>query len=151
MSEAIGISPASENDIPALCDLLGVLFAQEKEFSPDRERQMRGLAAIIAAPESGLIITARYSRRIVGMVVLLFSCSTALGGRVAWLEDLVVMPEFRDKGLGSALIEQAVDSARQSGCLRITLLTDHDNLRGQDFYRRHGFERSTMIPLRRFL
>jgi GNAT superfamily N-acetyltransferase len=82
------------------------------------------------------------------MVSLLWSTSTALGGPVAWLEDLVVAPDRRGQGLGRALLAAAIDQARQRGLLRITLLTDHDNLPAQTLYASAGFVPSTMMPMR---
>jgi ribosomal protein S18 acetylase RimI-like enzyme len=61
---------------------------------------------------------------ILGMVSLLFTISTAEGGKAAWLEDLVVRPEQRQRGLGTRLLRAAVDWARKEGLTRITLLTD---------------------------
>lgn len=148
MIDTLEIMPATANDIPALCDLLAVLFAQEAEFTPDRDRQRSGLQAILDAPERGTILTARCGQSLVGMTGLLFTVSTALGGKVALLEDLVVMPEHRGQGIGSALLERAIELAGQNACRRITLLTDGDNLSAQKFYRRHGFEPSAMLPLR---
>jgi len=74
--------------------------------------------------------------------------STALGGRVALLEDMVVRPDARGRGAGSLLLRAAVEFARAAGCLRITLLTDADNAAAQRFYARHGFGQSAMIPMR---
>jgi hypothetical protein len=34
----MNVSLASDDDLPALCELLGILFAQEAEFRPDAER-----------------------------------------------------------------------------------------------------------------
>ncbi|MDO3378556.1 GNAT family N-acetyltransferase [Geoalkalibacter halelectricus] len=142
------ILPASEEDLSQLGELLNLLFTQEADFTPDEAAQRRGLALILAHPEQGQILVAREADRVLGMVNLLYTLSTALGGRVALLEDMVVHPEARGRGLGAALLEQAVAVARQQGCLRITLLTDADNQAAQRFYRRHGFELSTMVPMR---
>jgi ribosomal protein S18 acetylase RimI-like enzyme len=140
---------ASPADIPALCDLLAMLFSQEAEFKPDTDAQTRGLGKIISAPNIGRILLAEQSCQVVGMVNLLFTVSTALGERVAILEDLVLLPNVRRQGIGSALIEAAFAQALSDGCHRITLLTDHDNLAGQSFYRKHGFESSSMTPMRK--
>lgn len=142
------IRPATPADIPALCQLLDQLFAQEAEFSPERTAQQRGLAAIIGDPAVGTILVAVAAGRIVAMVNLLYTVSTALGERVALLEDMVVDGDARGAGTGSALLEHAIAHARASGCRRITLLTDADNLAAQRFYHRHGFGRSPMIALR---
>lgn len=142
------ITLATPSDIPALCELLEVLFTQEAEFQPDRQVQGRGLADIIGNPQAGHILVARRDGQVVGMVGLLYTISTALGGRVAWMEDLVVAPPARNAGLGSLLLRRALECARDNGCLRVTLLTDRDNLPAQRFYQRHGFNLSAMIPMR---
>ena len=65
------ISPATLSDIPALCDLLAILFTQEADFKPDRAAQSRGLTRIINNPGIGLIVVARQDSRVVAMVNLL--------------------------------------------------------------------------------
>lgn len=103
---------------------------------------------IIGQPSLGRIVVARRNDRITGMANLLFTVSTALGGRVAILEDLIVRPEFRSHGIGTRLLRASLGLARESGCLRVTLLTDADNESAIRLYRRFQFEQSPMIPLR---
>ena len=142
------INLATVSDTPALSALLSILFTQEAEFQPDTVAQQRGLNAILSDPALGEILVARQNGQIVGMVNVLYSISTALGARVALLEDMVVAPAMRGSGLGSQLIAAAIKHAKQRGCLRITLLTDADNYAAQAFYQKQGFEKSSMIPLR---
>jgi GNAT superfamily N-acetyltransferase len=145
------ITPAGQDDIPALCDLLGVLFSQEAEFTPDRRAQATGLGRIIDNPAIGHILVARENGVPVAMVNLLYTVSTALGARVAMLEDMIVHPGAQGRGVGSRLLAYAIGFAADAGCRRITLLTDATNLAAQRFYTRHGFGYSTMIPMRRAL
>lgn len=143
------IEPATPDDIPRLCELLTLLFTQEAEFSPDTSKQAAGLRQIIESPSVGAILAARDGSSIVGMVNVLFTVSTALGTRAALLEDVIVDPARRGQGLGGQLIEAAIAFARDAGCRRITLTTDADNVDAHRFYRRHGFEASTMLTMRR--
>ena len=145
------LTTATEADIPALSDLLSILFTQEAEFKPDDDAQRRGLSMIIRNPHSGAILVAREGEQVVAMVNLLFTVSTALGERVALLEDMVVAPAARGAGVGSALLEHALAYAQQQGARRVTLLTDHDNTAAQQFYAKAGFSRSPMVPMRRQL
>ena len=145
------LSEATFDDIPELTDLLTLLFTQEVEFESDPDKQGKGLRQIIGNPEIGRILILRDENFLIGMVSLLFTVSTALGGRVAILEDLIVHPSARGKGVGSDLIRHAVDFARTNGCFRITLLTDCTNSEAIRFYRKHGFTPSGMIPLRLLL
>ncbi len=148
MSNNITISAASEQDIPALCELLDLLFSQEAEFRPDSTTQQRGLREIIFNPSIGQILVAKSNEAPVGMVNLLFSASTALGTRVAWLEDLIVHPNWRMQGIGSKLLQTALDYCLSKNVQRITLLTDADNLAAQRFYRTQGFYYSSMVAMR---
>lgn len=145
------IRAATVDDIPALTEMLTVLFSQEAEFTPDPAAQARGLRRIISEPAVGLILIATEGEQALGMVNLLFTVSTALGERVALLEDMVIMPTARSAGLGARLLGEAVAAARDAGCRRITLLTDHDNLGAQRFYARQGFAPSSMLPMRLYL
>ena len=144
----IFVRPATMADLPELGELLTLLFTQEADFQPDRARQESGLRLILTQPEVGLILCAAAGTRLAGMVSLLFTVSTAEGGRAAWLEDMIVRPEFRDQGVGKSLLQAAIAAGQASGCTRITLLTDADNAPAMRFYGRAGFKRSAMVPLR---
>jgi GNAT superfamily N-acetyltransferase len=139
---------ATARDVPGLCGLLAVLFAQEAEFRPDAAAQARGLSMILDDPALGAILVACEQDRLLGMVNLLYTVSTALGCRVALLEDMVVAPGARGRGIGGHLLTTAIAHAHAAGCQRITLLTDTDNVSAQGFYRRHGFVSSPMLPMR---
>ncbi len=84
------ISIASINDLPVLAELLNDLFSQDIEFTPNLAKQKMGLEKIINNPEIGEILVIKVDNQILGMVSLLYSISTALGGRVAVLEDMVI-------------------------------------------------------------
>ena len=142
------IEKATPADIPALSELLSALFSQEAEFTPNSEAQAKGLNQIIRNPEVGAVLVAREGGQVVGMVNLLFTVSTALGGQVALLEDMVVSSQARGAGVGSELLDQAISFARAQGCKRITLLTDRENESAQRFYGKKGFVVSCMVPMR---
>jgi ribosomal protein S18 acetylase RimI-like enzyme len=142
------IEMATTSDIPTLCTLLDYLFSQEIEFKPNHETQSRGLEMILNNNNIGNIFVAKKNKTIVGMVILLYTVSTALGEQVVLLEDMVVSPNERELGIGSKLLDHAVKYATEKGCKRITLLTDKMNIRAQKFYKQHKFNRSSMIPFR---
>ncbi len=148
MSEKVTIEPATEADLDELSELLGELFSEESDFRPNKDKQLRGLRLIFEQPNRGRVFVLRRDRAIVGMINLLFTISTAEGGFVILLEDLVVHRTYRDHGYGSDLLNYAINFARQKNFLRITLLTDRPEIRSQNFFRRHGFHDSSMMPMR---
>jgi GNAT superfamily N-acetyltransferase len=144
----VAIEPAIAEDLDELSGLLGELFSEESDFRPNKEKQLRGLRLIFEQPNRGRVFVLRRDRLIVGMINLLFTISTAEGGFVILLEDLVIHKEYRGHGYGSMLLDYAIEFARQKNFKRITLLTDRPELRSQSFFRKHGFYESPMLPMR---
>jgi GNAT superfamily N-acetyltransferase len=145
---SLELGAARHDELPQLVALLGMLFAQEAEFAPDPAKQARALAKILPDETVGRVYVAREGGRVVAMASLLFSISTAEGGRAATFEDLIVRPEARGRGVGTALLRFVIDEARRQGVLRLTLLTDGENRRAQALYSRCGFRPSGMLPMR---
>jgi GNAT superfamily N-acetyltransferase len=151
VSEKIVIEPATEADLDELSEMLGDLFSHESDFRPNKDKQLRGLRLIFEQPNRGRVFVLRRDGVIVGMINLLFTISTAEGGFVILLEDLVIHKKFQGKGYGARLLQHAIDFARQKNFLRITLLTDRPENVAQEFFRKHGFQESSMIPMRLLL
>lgn len=145
---SVDLGPARAADIAQLIDLLGILFTQEAELAPDPEKQRRALEMILADPSRARIYVAREGGKVIAMAALHFTTSTAEGGRVAGLEDCVVHPDHRGKGVGEKLLGYVLDQARQEGALRVMLLTDGDNVTAQALYRKLGFAPSSMLAMR---
>jgi len=142
------LDEAMFSDIPQLCELLAILFGQEVEFRPDPAKQEAALSLLINNPQRGRVFVIRDGSTLAGMVSVQVVISTACGGDVLLLEDLIVRPEYRNKGLGSVIMDNVVLFAKQHGYRRITLLTDRVNAGAQRFYKRHGFTSSDMVPYR---
>ena len=148
--ENLRVESATLDDLPELADLLFDLFSEEADFTPDREKQLRGLRLILEQPSRGRIFVLRGPQRIIGMINLLITISTAEGGFVLLLEDLVIHRDHRGQGYGARLLEHAEEFAKSKSFVRITLLTDLPNEPVKRFYLRHGFVESGMIPMRRY-
>jgi len=150
MNEVV-IEAGTLEDLPEMTDLLVDLFTQEQDFVPNRVKQMRGLRLLLEEPSRGRIFVLRQNGRIVSMINLLFTISTAEGGFVVLLEDVIVHSEHRGEGFGDRLLRYAIQYAREKGFLRITLLTDRSNEETQRFFKERGFFISNMIPMRMLL
>lgn len=142
------IEPAIVEDLPELAELLADLFTRESDFRPDQVKQLRGLRMILEQPNKGRIFVLRSFDKIVGMINLLFTISTAEGGAVIILEDLIICQEHRNHGYGAQLLAYALDFARQKDFQRITLLTDRLDEPAKQFFQRYGFRVSGMVPMR---
>lgn len=57
------------------------------------------------------------------------------------LNDLYVEQDFRESGIGTALLETAINFARQNGATFVELSTTVDNYTAQNLYEKTGFVR----------
>ncbi len=140
---------AGSADLDAMADLLGELFTLEADFTPDRAKQFAALRWILDHPAHGRLFVARDGDRVVGMANALISISTAEGGPVLILEDVILAASHRGGGHGRQLVEHVLGWAAGEGMHRVTLLADKDNQAALDFYAKLGFEESAMV-VRRF-
>ncbi len=145
------VEPATIEDLPALAELVMNLFGASGDFKPDRTVQERGLQLILEQPNRGRIFIVRNQNQIFGMVNLLFTISTACGGFVILMEDVVIHPDHRGQGYGTLLLDYAAEFAKKKHFKRITLLTDRISAESQEFFKQRGFEYSNMIPMRRII
>jgi ribosomal protein S18 acetylase RimI-like enzyme len=68
------------------------------------------------------------------MVSLLYTVSTALGGTVALLEDMIVASPYQNQGAGKALLNHALAFPQNQKIKRVALLTDKTNTKAQRLY-----------------
>ena len=84
------IRRARPSDVPSMCGLLYELFSLETDFEPAPETQEKGISALIKARNSALVLVAEKGGEVLGMCSVQVLISTAEGGRVGLLEDLVI-------------------------------------------------------------
>ena len=141
---------ARPDDIPAMAGMLGQLFAIEADFCADPATQSKGLTSLLQSASAKAWV-ADHQGRAVGMMTLQTLVSTAEGGPVGLIEDLVVSSEWRGRGLGRRLMLTAEAWAREHGLRRLQLLADRENSPALDFYSRKGWESTRLIALRKLM
>ena len=139
---------ASADDVDAMADLLAELFALESDFQPQREKQLTGLRLILGDLSVGRLFVLRVDGRVIGMANALLTVSTAEGGRVVVLEDVIAAAGYRGRGFGRRLVGHVMAWAAANGLPRITILADKDNSPALAFYESMGFTHSAMHVLR---
>jgi GNAT superfamily N-acetyltransferase len=117
----------------------------------DGYRQFYGRAEDAAAAESflrarfdhgeSLVFLAFDGVRPVGFTQLYPSFSSVSLARIFILNDLFVVATHRRAGVGSALLQAAVDHARSLGAVRLSLNTDIGNATAQATYEARGWKR----------
>ena len=72
-------------------------------------------------------------------------CDVMPGDRVTTAHSgvlgIAVLPDYRGKGIGAALLDSALGKAKASGMSRVELTVREDNRRAISLYRKKGFRR----------
>lgn len=140
------IRRAVEADLPDVVRL----FAIPDEGNKKREDPgpplpscyREALAAIADDPNNALLV-AELDGRVAGAFHLTIIQYVAYsGGRVAQIENVIVEPELRGRGIGEAMMRWAIEESRRRGCFRVQLTTNKVRKRAHRFYERLGFTAS---------
>ena len=143
------IRQATGTDIPEMVELLRRLFAIETDFDFAPERQRRGLELLLAA-ERACVLVAENCGEVVGMATGQLLISTAEGAPSLVIEDVVVSPKHRNRGIGTGLLASLAEWGRKHGARRMQLLADRTNSPALVFYGRQGWQSTRLICLRKY-
>jgi ribosomal protein S18 acetylase RimI-like enzyme len=145
----ITIRLANPSDVLPMVNLLALLFTLEDDFVVDNGKQARGLMELLNV-DSALVLVATTlpNQQVVGMCSVQTLISTAEGGAVGLVEDLIVAPAFRRQGIAGQLLATAKSWAETRGFKRLQLLADKQNQPALDFYARQGWQTTQLIALR---
>ena len=83
-------------------------------------------------------IVAEVYQQLVGIATYYSIYSTFISKPGIWLDDLFIFPQFRNMGIGKALIQELCVIALKNGCGRIDWIVARDNENGRDFYQSMG-------------
>jgi len=138
---------ACHSDIPSLIELLKILFSIEKDFSIDEFKQQKGLEMMLDNKDHCCVMVTDINQQIVGMCTAQILVSTAEGGPVVLIEDLVVGVNNRQKGIGRNLLLAIESWAVEKGAKRLQLLADRNNTPALEFYKNMGWKSTQLISL----
>jgi GNAT superfamily N-acetyltransferase len=88
---------------------------------------------------TALVLLAFAEHRAVGLATCFFGFSTFQALPLLNIHDLAVVPEWRGKGVGRALLSAAENRAVRRGCCKLTLEVQDDNQPARWLYERFGF------------
>lgn len=129
---------ATPADLPALLPYLRA-YAQFDGLAFDEERSRRIVGALLRDPRLGRVAFIVDAARRCGYVALCYGYSIELGGRDAFVDELYIEPDSRNRGLGSLALKHACGLARADGIVALHLEVRRDNEQAQRYYARHGF------------
>lgn len=134
----IRILPATEQDVPLLLRLIQCLAEYEK-LSDEVTATEEGLReTLFGENPAAEVILAYAGVEPVGFAVYFGNYSTFLGRPGLYLEDLFVLPEWRNRGIGRRILSNLARIAVERGCGRMEWSVLDWNEPALRFYRSLG-------------
>ncbi|MEA5129393.1 MAG: GNAT family N-acetyltransferase [Proteiniphilum sp.] len=115
-------------------------------------RQLHLVDALNEHPKS-IVLLAEIDHVRCGMIVAFENFSTFSVRPMINIHDVIVLEEYRGKGVGKRLMEAIELIARERQCSRITLEVREDNVVAQRLYKKMGFGETAppMLYWRKYL
>ncbi len=131
------IRTADSDDVQAVAELVSRAYAQYVPLMDRIPAPMTDDYAALVDRRVVTVLTNDGEGDVVGVVVgVLVSW---IDGDSYYVDNIAVDPEAHGSGVGSALLEHAVEAAGISGCVRVWLYTNAVMQQNIGYYERRGF------------
>jgi GNAT superfamily N-acetyltransferase len=132
------VREAEPGDLEAMTDLVGQLGY------PSEESAVAGRLERLAADPTSWVYVAVDDGRVVGVGALHVMPVLERDDPTARITAMVVDEGARRGGVGRALLDRLEETARAEGCARMYLTTRYEREGAVAFYRRMGFEDTSL-------
>ncbi|MET9350958.1 GNAT family N-acetyltransferase [Streptomyces termitum] len=137
------IRPAARTDLPAIVAMLADDPLGALRESPDDLAPYRAAFARLADDPNQRLVVAERDGKVVGTLQLTIVPGLSRRGATrSIIEGVRIHSEERGSGLGTLLVEWAVEESRRLECALVQLTSDASRTDAHRFYERLGFEAS---------
>ncbi len=130
---------AKRSDLKKIHQLICEL--EEKDFPL---KSFAGCFLALLRDHAHTIIVAEENSVILGMIHLRIEAQMHHCGKIAEIVELVVLPEYRSRGIGSKLVSAAEESAGNYGCIGLEVTPAIYRTDAYRFYKRHHLKQTHM-------
>jgi GNAT superfamily N-acetyltransferase len=137
------IRAAVAGDVSAIVDMLAddPLGAQ-RESPDDLTPYLSAFERLSADPNQHLVVAVREGRVVGTLQLTIIPGMSRRGATRSIIEGVRVHTDERGSGLGTRLIEWAIQESRHQGCQLVQLTSDNTRMDAHRFYERLGFSAS---------
>ncbi|WCN01965.1 GNAT family N-acetyltransferase [Streptomyces sp. M92] len=137
------IRPTTEADLPAIVGMLADdPLGARRESPDDLSPYLAAFQRLSADPNQHVIVAVRDGRVVGTLQLTIVPGLSRRGATRSVIEGVRVHADERGGGLGTQLIEWAVDESRRQGCQLVQLTSDKTRTDAHRFYERLGFSAS---------
>ena len=105
----------------------------------------RALIPALQQHPTSLIFLAYNEGQAIGIATCFLGFSTFAAKPLIHIDDLAVLPEYRNQGVGRNLLAEIERKAREMGCCKLTLQVQEKNYDARRVYETAGFTQSEYV------
>ncbi|MFJ7075253.1 GNAT family N-acetyltransferase [Streptomyces sp. NPDC098781] len=137
------IRPAVTDDIPAIVGMLADdPLGARRESPDDLTPYLAAFERLSSDPNQHMVVAAREGRVIGTLQLTVIPGLSRRGATRSIIESVRIHADERGSGLGTQLIEWAIDESRRLDCQLVQLTSDMSRTDARRFYERLGFTAS---------
>ncbi len=137
------IRAAVAEDIPAIVGMLADdPLGSQRESPDDLTPYLAALECLAADPNQHLVVAVREGRVVGTLQLTIVPGLSRKGATRSIIEAVRIHADERGSGLGTQLIEWAIDESRRQDCQLVQLTSDVTRTDAHRFYERLGFTAS---------
>ncbi|GGX45173.1 MULTISPECIES: GNAT family N-acetyltransferase [Streptomyces] len=137
------IRPAATDDIPAIVGMLADdPLGARRESLDDLTPYLAAFERLTGDPNQHLVVAVREGRVIGTLQLTVIPGLSRRGATRSIIEAVRIHADERGSGLGTRLIEWAIDESRRQNCQLVQLTSDKSRTDAHRFYERLGFAAS---------
>lgn len=137
------IRRAEVSDAAAVAQLLHDFNSEYEDYTPGVPALTDRLGELLAAGEITVLLAGNPPQ---GFALFRLRPSLWAKAEDTYLEELYVAPEHRGQGIGGALLDTAIETARQMGANHFELTTGEDDTEARGLYKSRGFTNREGAP-----
>jgi len=141
----VTIRESINDDIPLILELLYELGRQKPQKDGELEKFKKLLKNYMQEDDKKILVAQDNDSKIIGMISMVFLPRLNQNTLEMYVPELIVLQNYRSKGIGKKLINSSIEFGKEKKCHRIRLESGNQRIESHKFYKHLGFENSSVF------
>jgi len=141
----VTIRESIHDDIPLILELLYELGRQKPQKDGELEKFKKLLKNYMQEDDKKILVAQDNDSKIIGMISMVFLPRLNQNTLEMYVPELIVLQNYRSKGIGKKLINSSIEFGKEKKCHRIRLESGNQRIESHKFYKHLGFENSSVF------
>ncbi len=130
---------AHESDHHLFTTFVNQLYKEDKRTPLSGKEYQKTLTEFDRSPNKGRVYFIQQEDKTIGYIILVPFWANEYGGNIVSIDELFVIPDYRNQGIGTQVIEH-IQQKRYWNAVGLYLVTSPDNQAAQRLYQKLGFK-----------